>query len=194
MQLYRIYGILIISINIINIKSNTIMELEEAIRRLNIVSAELAMMEKEIDDQMKKYMDENNEMPWNTVVTATTTTTATADVLKMFEQWGNEMLSKQGEVELAKRVVISCEVGKYKTNWDNNELVIWHYNGYHYLRNKNNYVYWQNSGKWAGMYIEDEYRLDEDAAEPDFVNEPPPLVSVEIVEWKCNKRMGCRCN
>ena len=117
-----------------------------------------------------------------------------ADALKMFEQWGTEMLSKQGEVEFAKRVVISCEVGRYNKNWDNNELVIWHYNGYHYLRNKNNYVYWQNSGKWAGMYIEDEYRLDEDAAEPDFVNEPPPLVSVEIVEWKCNKRMGCRCN
>ena len=128
------------------------MELEEAIRRLNIVSAELAMMEKEIDAQTKKYMYENNEIPWSTVTTATTTATATAtattakaaDALKMFEQWGNEMLSKQGEVEFAKRVVISCEVGRYNKNWDNNELVIWHYNGYHYLRNKNNYVYWQN--------------------------------------------------
>ena len=170
------------------------MELEEATRRLNIVSAELEIMEKEVDDQMKKYTDPRWTVESDDSKTVDENCSIEEDVLRMFEEMGKEILRKQNEVETARRIVVSCEADNYTSNWDNNELVLWHYNGYHYLRNKKNYVYWQKSGKWAGIYLESEDRLDETAPEPDYDIEPPPLVLMEHVEWKCNKRMGCLCN
>ena len=102
---------------------------------------------------------------------------------------GKELLRKQEEVEKARRVAISYELDEYSTS----ELVLWHHKGHHYLRNKMNHVYWQKTGGWVGVYIEVEDRIDEDVTEPDYEDNPPPLVSLDYVEWTCDKTHSCLC-
>ena len=113
--------------------------------------------------------------------------------LRRFESMGKEILKKEEEVERARRLVMSYELDEYKDECNNNELVLWHHKGNHYLRNKMNQVYWQKTGRWVGMYVEAEDRIDEDVAEPDYEDNPPPLVLLEYAEWKCDKTHDCLC-
>ena len=181
--------------------STTNSELDAAKQRLKILSAELAAMEAEVDDQMKKYaimpgmdMEQLCEIERSDIkMAALTGEDVEGLALRRFEMMGREILRKQGEVEKARRLAMSYELDEYKDESSNSELVLWHYKGHHYLRNKMNQVYWQKTGRWVGVYVEAEDRIDEDVTEPEYEHNPPPLVSLEYVEWKCNKTHSCLC-
>ena len=181
--------------------SMTNTELDKAKQRRDILVAELMAMEAEIDDQMKKYAtlpgldtDLIFEIETGDIKTAALMGEDVKGLtLRRFENMGKEILKKQGEVDNARRVVMSYEIDEHQEEWENGWLVLWHYKGQHYLRNKKNHVWWQKTGRWAGVYVETEDRIDEDVTEPDYEDEPPPLVSLEYVEWKCDKTQSCLC-
>ena len=172
-------------------------EFEAAKQRLKILSAELAAMEAEVDDQMKKYaimpgmdMEQLCEIERSDIkMAALTGEDVEGLALRRFESMGKEILKKQEEVEQARRLAMSYELDEYTTS----ELVLWHHKGRHYLRNKINQVYWQKTGRWVGVYIEAEDRIDEDVTEPEYEDNPPPLVSLDYAEWKCDKTQSCLC-
>jgi hypothetical protein len=180
------------------------MTYEDAKRRLGILSAELAAMEAEIDEQMKKYVvwpgwdtEPITEMEMkNGIKTATPLgEDVEGEMLRRFEGMGREILKKQDEVAAARREAISYELDEVSStnSADLLELVLWHYNGRHYLRNKKNHVYCQKTGRWVGVYLETEDRINETAVEPEYKDSPPPLVALDYVEWKCNKKGHCEC-
>ena len=177
-------------------------EFEDAKRRLSILSAELAAMEKEVDEQMKNYTswpgwdsELIREVEKGDIKTASLMgEDVEGATMRRFEGMGKEILKKQEEVEQARHNVMSYELEEQSTlEQSETELTLWHYEGRHYLRNKRNHVYWQKTGRWVGVYLEAEDRIDTTAPEPEYIDNPPPLVSLDYVEWKCNKLMGCEC-
>ena len=76
----------------------------------------------------------------------------------------------------------------------------WVYKGIHYMRNEYNDVWececskykcgeaWM--GKWIGIYLPGEDRIDTTVAEPDYEDVPPPLISGSDDE--CHRDM-CDC-
>ena len=177
--------------------STTNSELDAAKQRLKILSAELVAMEAEIDDQMRKYaimpgmdMEQLCELERSDIkMAALTGEDVEGLALRRFELMGKEILKKQEEVEKARKLAMSYELNEYSTS----DLVLWHYKGRHYLRNKMNQVYWQKTGRWVGVYVEADDRIDEDATEPAYEDNPPPLVSLDYAEWKCDKTQSCLC-
>lgn len=180
------------------------MTYEDAKRRLGILSAELAAMEAEIDEQMKKYVvwpgwdtEPITEMEMkNDIKTATPLgEDVEGEMLRRFEGMGREILKKQEEVDAARREAISYELDEGSTveSTDSLELVLWHHNGHHYLRNKRDHVYSQKTGRWVGIYSEPDHRIDETAVEPEYNDSPPPLVALDYLEWTCDKKGLCEC-
>ena len=172
-------------------------EFEAAKQRLKILTAELEAMETEVDDQMKKYaimpgmdMEQLCEIERSDIkMAALTGEDVEGLALRRFEEMGKEILKKQEEIEQARRLAMSYELDESS----NTELVLWHHKGRHYLRNKMNHVYWQKTGRWVGVYVTAEDRIDEDVTEPAYEDNPPPLVSLDYVEWKCDKMQSCLC-
>ena len=172
-------------------------DFEAAKQRLKILSAELAAMEAEIDDQMKKYaimpgmdMEQLCEIERSDIkMAALMGEDVEGLALRRFESMGKEILKKQEEVEQARRLAMSYELDESS----NTELVLWHHKGRHYLRNKMNQVYLQKTGRWVGVYVTADDRIDEDVTEPEYEDNPPPLVSLDYAEWKCDKTQSCLC-
>lgn len=181
--------------------SKTNIELDEAKRRRDILVAELTAMEAELVDQMKKCAalsgldtDLIFEIETGDIKTAALIGEDVKGLtLRQFENMGHEIFKKQEEVDKARKVVMSYESTVHQEELDKGGIVLWHYKGHHYLRNKKNHVWWQKNGRWVGVYVETEDRIDEDVTEPEYEDEPPPLVSVEYVEWKCDKTHSCLC-
>jgi hypothetical protein len=176
-------------------------ELEAAKKRVSILVAELEAMEAEVDEQMKKYaawpgldMDQLCEVERGEIkIAALMGENVEGLALKRFEEMGKEILRKQCEVDQARRLAMSYECDEFKDECSNTELLLWHHKGRHYLRNKMNQVYWQKTGRWVGVYLAAEDRIDEDVTEPEYEDNPPPLVSLDYAEWKCDKTQGCLC-
>ena len=99
----------------------------------------------------------------------------------------------QHMIACANQLIMTYECDANQEDWRNGNLVLWHYKGRHYLRNKENHLRLQKTRVWAGIYVEDEDRIDETATEPEYEDEPPPLVSLRHVEWQCDKTQGCLC-
>ena len=179
------------------------MTYEDAKRRLGILSAELAAMEAEVDEQMKNYAawpgwdtELVREIEKGDIKTATMLgKDVEGETLRRFEEMGKEILKKQEEVDATRREALSYELDEGSTveSADSLELVLWHHKGRHYLRNKRNHVYSQTMGRWVGIYLEADDRIDETAMEPEYKDSPPPLVSLDYVEWKCDKKGLCEC-
>jgi len=176
-------------------------ELEAAKKRLSVLVAELEAMETEVDDQMKKYAawpgldtDQLCEVERGEIkLAALMGENVEGLALKRFEEMGKEILRKQDEVDEARRLAMSYECDEFKDALNKSDLVLWHHKGRHYLRNKMNHVYWQKTGRWVGVYVTAEDRIDEDVTEPEYEDNPPPLVSLDYVEWKCDKTQSCLC-
>ena len=178
-------------------------ELEAAKKRLSVLVAELEAMEAEVDDQMKKYaawpgldMDQLCEVERGEIkIAALMGENVEGLALKRFEEMGKEILRKQAEVDQARRLAMSYELDEAsrEKSVDSLELVLWHHKGRHYLRNRRNHVYCQKTGRWVGFYLEDWDRINLTAKEPEYKDSPPPLVSLDYVEWKCDKTQNCLC-
>lgn len=181
--------------------SKTNIELYAAQQRLNIMIAELTAMEEEVDDQMKKYdgwpgwdTDLICEIERGDIKTAALMgEDVKGHVMRQFESMGKEILKKQEEVDKARRVVMTYDSDVQQEARDEGGLVLWHHKGLHYLRNKNNHVWWQKTGRWVGVYVEADDIIDVDVTEPDYEDTPPPLVAVEYVTWTCDKSQKCLC-
>ena len=179
--------------------SDIFIALKTATDRLAILSYELKAMEAELDNQIDAYkgrvewdIELSLEIERADIKTAALMGETVREYdARHFKQLQTELLHKRQVVECANNVVRSYEVDIDQYYWDKGELVLWHHNGYHYLRNKNNHVYWQKSGLWAGVYKEDCDFIDTAVVEP---QQPSPRVSVNYVEWKCDKTTNCHCN
>lgn len=179
--------------------SKTNINLDAANQRLDILIAELTMMEKDVDDQMKTYAGWPG---WDTdliceIERGDIKTAALLDedvkghVLRQFESMGKEILKKQGDVDRARRVVMSYECDIHREEWNKGGIVLWDYKGLHYLRNKKNHVWWQKTCRWVGVYVEAADRIDEDVTEPEYADDPPVLL--EYINWQCDKTQNCLC-
>ena len=179
--------------------SDIFMAFKKATLRLAVLSDELKAMEAELDNQMDAY---KGRIEWDIELlleieradlraAALNGENVQEYDARQFKELHAELLQKRQLVENAKNVVRSYEVDIYQYYWNIGDLVLWHHKGYHYLRNNKNHVYWQQSGRWAGVYNEDSDLIDNSVTEP---QQPSPRVSVNYIEWKCDNTTNCHCN